>query len=227
MAADRLLALVCYVKSMSLFIRGIPHVFLVCNFFVHTSHECVCVKKIWIKQYQKEYKDATMYTNDFLIIISLEAMIFLGFFLSNVGERPERCEGWRVCAMEVRIFIGTIHLRDDEKYRKVLECFKRRVVHLSNTQQERYARRILAFNALLFFFFLFFFTYSDVPCNPLKFQRYHIWKSYFEERIPCFRMRNHGNVHTTPSSVVKLLFLQRLCRYHSIPSCTAHGAQEF
>ena len=85
---------------------------------------------------------------------------FLDFVTSQWRRPAERCEGWwLVCVVEVRIFIGTIHLRDDEKYRKVLECFKRRVVHLSNTQQERYARRILAFNALLFFFLFFSFFY--------------------------------------------------------------------
>ena len=62
--------------------------------------------------------------------------------------RRKVVDGGRV--VEVRIFIGTIHLRDDEKYgkkTKVLECLEHRVVQ--HTQQERYASPSIVFSSPL------------------------------------------------------------------------------
>ena len=132
--------------------------------FVHTSHECVCVKKFELNNIKKNTKMPQCIQLTFYHVIFCYWKLLDEFF-SFVTSK------WRIVFVRC-IFIGTIHLRDDEKYRKVLECFKRRVVHLSNTQQERYARRIQ--RSIVFLHFLLVFTYSAVPSNPWKFQRYHI-----------------------------------------------------
>ena len=82
--------------------------------------------------------------------------------------RRKVVDGGRV--VEVRIFIGTIHLRDDEKYGKKNKSS--RVLGAQGGPAHTAGTLCVAF-----YCFFFSFTYSRLVILG-KFQRYHIRKSY-------------------------------------------------
>lgn len=101
-------------------------------------------------------------TNFFFFFFCSWLNDFFGFLFLLVTSKRRR---GTLCVVEVRIFIGTIHLRDDEEYQgKVLECSEHRVVlvHLPITHSRNNgARRILALGPPMFclsFHFIFCFV---------------------------------------------------------------------
>ena len=101
--------------------------------------------------------------------------------------RRKVVDGGRV--VEVRIFIGTIHLRDDEKYGKKQKFSSAWSTGWSSTHSRNVMRRLLLFFLLLYLF---------PTCNPWKIPAVSHQKiifSFFFLGTDAYRvqMRNHGN----------------------------------